>query len=133
MWFKDIENRLYSRIKAILTAKYGDKYKSLNVTTNEAVYEPTALPTVHLHFNIEERGNDLDNTGINAVQMSIRVRVIVSSGQGLKVAEELSYAVMQILKEARFNVTMPGLDTDEGDTKALVSTYRRLIGANDTI
>lgn len=133
MWFKDIENRLSSRLRAVLTAKYGTTYKDLNVTTKEAVYQPTKLPTVYLHYNVEERGQDLENTGINAVQMTIQVKVYVSASQNIKVAEELSYAVMEILKEAHFNVTMPGLDTSEGDTLVLISQYRRLIGANDEI
>lgn len=133
MWFKDIENRLLSRVKAVLRAKYDATYKDLAVTTKRAIYEPTALPTVYFHFNVEERGNDLENTGINAVQMTIQVKVYVSASQGIGVAEELSYQVMQTLKEASFNVTMPGLETSEGDTIVLISNYRRVIGANDII
>lgn len=133
MWFNDIENRLFSRVKAVLKAKYGTTYKDLNVTTNEAVYEATQLPTVYLHFNVDERGNDLENTTINAVSMYIRVKVIVSDEQGLGAARDLSYCVMQALKEARFNVNMPGLETTEGDTKVMISTYRRTIGSSDII
>ena len=133
MWFKEVEKRLFSRVKAVVSAKYKTKYQNLNFTMDKSVYEPTALPTVCMWFYIAERGNDLENTGINAVDMTIQVKVFVSSGQNIGVAEDITYAVMQVLKEARFNVTMPELETSEGDSMVLISRYRRIIGANDII
>lgn len=128
----DIENIVFSRVKNQFSSTLKAKYKDLNFTTSNRQPSTPKFPTVYIHMMLSpEQGQTLENQTVNAVLSTFRIEIYANDKQAT--AKEVSDEVLRIMKLMRFNVAgMPYFD-NESDTYRVVSTYRRMIGANDVL
>lgn len=130
-WAYDTETKVFSKLKAKVSAKLKTKYPRLNITMDGKIHEDADFPTVFFQvISFGERGQDLESQTINAVQMSVQIDVTVTEAQGMATAREVSQVVADAMKSMYFNVTMPTLDFT-ADMPRTVSRYDRVIGSGD--
>lgn len=133
-WVLDRQTTIYSKAKAMLNAELKSKYPDLFITDNGEVVSNAKFPSIYINFlQPTERGRDLEGDVINAIYLTVEVQVSVTSAQGLKVAREVSYAVVDVFKSMRFDATMPDFENDGDGTKRMIARYARIIGYNDSI
>lgn len=132
-WVFDIQTTIYSRINAICTAKLKSKYPDITVTMDSHKTTSAKYPSVYVHFlQPAEVGKDLDGQSVNAIYLTCQIEVVVTQSQGMTVAKEVSGLILDIMKEMRFNATMPEFqDTDSA--YRTVSRYARTIGNKETL
>lgn len=135
LWALDRETTIYSYVEGFVLSKLKSKYPELKVTQDDNDNEEATFPTVYIHFlQSDERGEDLEGTGINAVYMTAQVEIYVTKTQNLKTLKEVSSVVIDAFKSKRFKATMPEIQTNtaSGSVRA-ISRFSRLVGYNDTI
>jgi hypothetical protein len=134
-WVADRQTTIYSRVSAILDAKLGDKYDELNVTMDNALSQDAMFPTVYITFvAANERGQTLDGTTINAVNMTVEVHIKTSNAQGMIVNSEVAWEVVEAFKTMGFTAIMPNIPISNIDgVYESVSRFSRLIGQGDVI
>ena len=135
VWVYDLETSIYSRVKAVVTNKLKSKYPNLQITQDNASTTEAKFPTVYIHaLQPYERGNDLENSEINAVSFTFEVEITVSKTQNLPAAREVSAVVVDAFKQLRFSANMPVFIDDKSvDTKRTISRFTRIIAYNDVI
>ena len=132
-WVFDIQDTIYSRVDAVVTAKLGSKYKDLNVTTDSHKVTNAKFPNVYLHFLAPtEVGQDLNGQDVNAIYLTVDITVTVTSAQKMEVAREVTQVVVDCMKEMRFTAYLSEFrDTDtEYNT---VQRFARNIGNGETL
>lgn len=134
-WVYDRQTTIYSRVRAILLSRLKSKYNDLYVTEDNATPTKPKFPTIYISFiGSAERGQTIENTSINAVEMTAEVYVKVTSAQGITVNQEVAWEVVDAFKTLGFNVTLPNVPTSNYDgVYESVSRFTRLIGDGDTI
>ena len=134
-WVYDRQTTVYSRVKAMLTAKLKSKYPNLNVTQDNATPTNSQFPTIYIAFiGANERGETLDGTTINAVNMTVEVHIKTTKTQGVVSNNEIAWDVVDIFKTMGFTATMPNIPTsDVNGVYESVSRYSRIIGQGDVI
>ena len=134
-WVADRQTTIYSRVSALLQSKLKKKYSSLNITQDNATPTETQLPTVYIAFMATgERGQTIDGTTINAVNMVAEVHVKTSNAQGALVNSDVAWEVVEAFKSLRFTATMPPMATSNFDgVYESVSRFQRVIGQGDVI
>lgn len=134
-WVLDRQTTIYSRVFGILKSRLGDKYKDLYITQDNATPTNPKFPTVYISFiGAPERGQTLENTSVNAVEMTAEVHVKVTKAQGPLVNQEVAWAVVDAFKTFGFNVTLPNMAISDFDgIYESVSRYTRIIGNGDVI
>lgn len=134
-WVTDRQTTIYSRADAILQSKLVEKYPALNVTMDNAPPQLVQFPTVYITFiGASERGQTLEGTTINAVNMVVEVHVKTSKTQGLIVNNEVADEVVSAFKTMGFTATMPNIPTSNIDgVYESVSRFSRIIGQGDVI
>ena len=132
-WVSDVQDKIYSRLDAICTAKLVSKYSGINVTMDSHVPTQPKFPSVYLRFlGPVEVGKDLIGQDVNAIYLTAEVTVTVTSAQGMPVANEVSQVVVDCMKEMRFSATLPEfVDTDT--EYRTVSRFARYIGNEETL
>ena len=134
IWISDVQTTIYSRVKAILTAKLRSKYPDLFITDNDEVPTDPKFPSVYIHFlQPAERGQDIEGKGVNAIYLTAEVSVTATKAQGMSVTREVAYETMDAFKSMSFTATMPSFENDGSGTKRMIARYSRVIGYNDTI
>jgi len=135
MWVYDRQTTVYSRVKAMTTAKLKSKYPNLYVTQDNATPTNSQFPTIYVSFiGANERGQTLDGTTINAVNMTVEVHILTTKTQGVVANNEVAWALVEIFKTMGFTATMPNIPTsDVNGIYESVSRYSRIIGQGDTI
>jgi len=132
-WVFDIQDKIFSRLDAICTAKLSSKYPNINVTTDDHKVTNPKFPNVYLHFlSPVEVGKDLDGQDVNAVYLTAQVEITVTSAQEMSVANEVSQVVMDCMKEMRFSATLPEFVNTDTEYRT-VSRFARTIGNADTL
>lgn len=128
----DIENIVFTRIKAKMPQKIKDKYPKLNFTSSDSVSKRPQFPTVYVHMlESPEQGMTLDNSNINAVLASFQIEISDNLSQAR--AKEVADEVVKIMKSMNFTVVvMPFFDNKDGTFRNL-SRYRRMIGDGDIL
>lgn len=134
-WVTDRQTKIYSKVKAILLSTLSDKYENLNVTMDNALPKNAKFPTVYITFiGGTERGQTLDGTTINAVDMTAEVHIKTTHEQGMIVNQEIAWDVVEAFKQLRFTATMPNIPTSDFDgVYESVSRFSRLIAQGDVI
>lgn len=132
-WVFDIQDKIYSRLDAICTAKLLSKYPDITVTMDSHVPTSPKFPNVYLHFLAPiEVGKDLDGQDVNAVYLTAQIEVTVTSAQEMSVANEVSQVVVNCMKEMRFSATLPEFINTDSEYRT-VSRFARTIGNADTL
>lgn len=134
-WVTDRQTTIYSRVDAILLSKLGDRYPNLNVTMDNAPSQEAQFPTVYITFLGEsERGQTLDGTSINAVNMTVEAHIKTTHEQGVLENKEIAWDVVEAFKSMGFTATMPNIPTSNIDgVYESVSRFSRVIGQGDVI
>lgn len=133
-WVLDTQISIYSKAKAILTSKLKSKYSDLFITDNNEVPSTPKFPSIYIEFlEPAERGKDLEGKSINAIYLTIQVKVTTTKEQGMEVAREVSYTVLNVFKNMNFEATMPFFDNSGDGTKTMIARYSRVIGYNDKV
>lgn len=135
MWVQDVQTTVFSRAKAMLTAKLKKDYPKLTVTQDNKTPTQAQFPCVYIEFiGASERGATLDGTSINAISLTAEVHIKVTSAQGMLAAQDVSFAVLEVFKSMRFQATLPNIPTSNAEGVYEVSTrYSRVIGQGDVI
>lgn len=77
MWVQDVQTTVFSRAKAMLTAKLKKDYPKLTVTQDNKTPTQAQFPCVYIEFiGASERGATLDGTSINAISLTAEVHKI---------------------------------------------------------
>ena len=134
-WVFDTQTTIFSKVRAILLSRLGEKYKDLYVTEDNATPTKPKFPTVYISFvGAPERGQTLVNDQVNAVEMTVEVHVKVTTSQGITVNQEVSWEVVDAFKKLGFNVTLPNMAISNIDgVYESVSRYTRIIGNGDVL
>ena len=132
-WIFDIQDKIYSRLDAEVTAELSSKYADITVTMDSHLHKNPKFPNVFLHFLAPvELGNDLDGQDINAIYLTAEIIITVTNAQTMLVANEVSQVVTSVMKNMRFVATLPEfVDTDS--EYRTVSRFARTIGNEDTL
>jgi len=135
MWVYDRQTTVYSRVKAMTTAKLKSKYPNTYVTQDNATPTNSQFPTIYVAFiGSNERGQTIDGTTINAVNMTVEVHIKTTKTQGVAANNEIAWTLVEIFKTMGFTATMPNIPTsDVNGVYESVSRYSRVIGQGDVI
>lgn len=132
MWISDIESIVLARVKSNVMEKLKTKYPNLFFTTSDRNQSDPKFPTVLLReLNSAERGNDLENTHVNAYQCMIQVDVIDNLSQSR--AKEVMRYILDEMKKMSFSIIQASTPDNNSDTYRVVSRFRREIGWNDIL
>jgi hypothetical protein len=139
-WVYDRQVAIFSRVGAMLKAKFANQYKdskgktTFNVTRNNASNTNATFPTVYMNFiGATERGQTLEGTDINAVNMTVEVHVLTTSTQFVD-NEKIAWGVTDAFKTLGFTVTMPSQPIGNANgVYESVSRYSRVIGMDDVL
>ena len=133
-WVADRETTIYSKVKAKLTSKFIKTYPDINITQDGKKIVDPKFPNIFISFlQPVEQGKDLEGKTINAVLLTMQIDVSVSRAMGMTVANEVSWAIVDILKDMGFEASMPYFSSDMEEVYRSIARYSRVIGYNDTI
>lgn len=129
-WAIDIENTIFSIIKAKTEKDLKTIYPSILFTMDNSTQTQTTFPTIYFHFlQSQERGLDLAGETINGLFVSVDISVIVNSKIGMQGAKTIQKALLKAFKELRFECKLPSFDNDSStDIKISTARYSRVIG-----
>ena len=132
-WVFDIQDKIYSRLRAVCISKLSGSYKDITVTMDDHVPTKPKFPNVYLHFlPAVEVGQDLDGADVNAIYLTAQIEVTVTSAQEMSVANEVSQVVMDCMKDMRFTATLPEFVNTSSEYRT-VSRFARTIGNADKL
>lgn len=127
----DIENRVYTRVKKLVTDKLKTKYPKITFTDSDKIPAKVNYPYIVIHeMESQEVGQDLDNTTINAILSNFEITCYSDTSQDTN--KEVMAEVVKSMKTMRFNVVgMPF--NDNSDNYRRVARFRRIIGNGDIL
>lgn len=134
-WVVDRQTTIYSRAKGILSSKLSDKYDAFLITEDNTAPRSAVFPTIYITFvGMNERGQTLKGTTINAVDMTVEVHVKTSKAQGMLENNDIAWDVVEAFKSMGFTATMPNIPTSNLDgVYESVSRFSRLVAQGDVI
>jgi len=133
-WVLDREQTIYSKTKALVLSRLRKKYPDITVTQDSRVLTDPKFPNVFIKFlQPIEQGQDLVGDAINAVLLTVQIEVTVTQEQGMMVANEVSWVLLDVYKSMGFGASMPYFDTSTTKTYRTISRFTRIIGYNDII
>lgn len=130
-WVFNIESNIFTIISTVAKRKLGTKYPNINFTTTDLPSSTTTkFPCVYLHeLQGAERGNDLENISINAVDYYMQVEVITNkSPQEVK---DVMSVLTDIFKQLHFNINPMPYFQNETTTYRSIMRVSRLICDGD--
>lgn len=130
-WYSKIESQVISQVEYMLKGRVDAPYPNLNITSKNQETKPASLPTMYIHeLEPIERGQDLDNSSINAVLHTMEIQVWTNVSQSE--CKSILTAAITELKRMRYSIIMlPTVKTYDGLSWGVMRA-RRIIGANDT-
>jgi len=130
-WFHEVESKYRSYFMTRLQKALPDY--TFNFPMEEMNNTPTEFPTVFFHeISQIETGNDLDNSGINAVMETIEVQVITNDS--LSENKDITATATLLMKQMRFNaVALPTYLKEGENIRRSISRFRRVIGCDDEV
>ena len=132
MWISNIESMILTRVKVGVEEKIKTKYPNILFTASDRYQGDARFPTVVIRdLGSSERGNDLENTHINAYQCTIQVDVIDNESQNR--AKEVSRYVVDEMKKMSFSMVSAPAPDNKSDTYRVVARFRREIGWDDIL
>lgn len=132
-WVEDIDSTIFTLIKINMPEKIKSKYPSIKYTKEDSSSIEAKFPTVKIAVvGMTERGNDLENTSINAIDITFQIDVL--SNKNRVETKEIIFAIVDILKMFHFNIrpSMP-IPSKEGDIYRYTMRAQRIIGAGDIL
>lgn len=134
-WVAERQTTIYSRVRGILLSKLKSKYPKMLVTQDNATPTETQLPTIYIYFiGANERGQTLEGTSINAIDLTAEVHVKTSNAQGAVDNNDVAWQVVDAFKSLGFTAVTPPMATSNFDgIYESVSRFSRIIGQGDTI
>ena len=134
-WVVEAQITVYSRAKGILLSELSDKYEDILITEEDSSLTDARFPTVYISFvGAYERGQTIDGTTINAIELTAEVHTLVTNEQGISVNREVAWAVVEAFKSMGFTATMPNTAVSNIDgVYESVSRFSRVIGQGDVI
>lgn len=130
-WFTEIESKYRSYFSTRLKKALPDY--NFNFPVEESNSTPTKFPTVFFREIAQvETGNDLSNSGVNAVMETIEVQVITNDS--LSENKDITATTALIMKQFRFNaIALPTYLKEGENIRRSISRYRRIIGCDDEV
>lgn len=131
-WVADLDSTIFTFLKVkfptILKAKYPNiKFSNEDILRTEAKFPYVKIKIV----SMDERGRDLQNNGINAVNVVLQVDVISNNRQ--RDANEIIYAILDTVKSMRFNIDSLPTEIQEGDIYRSTMRASRVLGSGDIL
>lgn len=135
MWVTDRENEIYTYLKYRALVALQTKYPNLFFTQDDSVNESPKFPCVYVHFlSPIEMGQELDNSSVNAIELTVQIDVTVAEHMGMAAATEVSDNVVENLKRLRFSILgFPEFSNLDTTTKRKVIRAERTIGVDDIL
>ena len=131
-WTADLEATILSVVKSKTYSTLVAKYPNVKYTSEETTTGTTNFPCIYIHvISMSEEGQDLVGETINAVLASVQVDVTANTKKSD--TKTVIYAIVDALKELRFDITSLPLFTKEDDVHRAVVRARRVIGSGDTL
>lgn len=131
-WSQDVDSMVFSLIKARFSTKLKTKYPNIRFTNQDSSGSSAKFPTVKIKLTtMNERGQDLENTSINAVDAIFQVDVMTNISQSE--ANEVMTELLSLFKALRFNISTIPILSKEGDIYRSTMRCRRIIGSNDLL
>lgn len=130
LWFTQLESKVFSQIEYMLKSRADAPFPDLKCTTVSQTAMPAHFPTMYIHeLEPVERGQDLNNTTVNAVLHTVEIQVWTNKGQS-NCKGILAKAIHE-LKRLRYNIIMfPKVSTNNGISWGAIRA-RRMVGAGD--
>ena len=129
-WFFDIENVVFTNIKVNATKKLKDKFPKINFTASNRTQGSPIYPTVYIHENAgAEKGNDLENKTINAVESNIQIEVITDTSKDD--AKKIASVCSGIIKNMSFDITSLPVFEEGSSYYRLIMRCSRIFGNAD--
>lgn len=128
-WAMDLDNIIYSIIRAKTQNTLKSKYPDVKFTSEDLSDTPAKFPTIKIKaVSIVERGQDLINQDINAVDLTIQIDVFAKSSTD---ANDVMSFILKEFKNLRFNVTSLPIATKEIDVYRSIMRVGRIVGSGD--
>lgn len=133
-WAIDIENVIFSMVKAKTVKQLSVNYPDIEYTMDDSLRTNPTFPTVYFHFLPSvERGADLQGQSINGIKITVDVKVICSNKQGIQATKNIQKEILMAFKEMRFECKLPQIEEDSKDVKISTARYSRTIGQGTTL
>ena len=133
-WVSRVPSIVFSRIKNEFSKEIKEKYSMTdkNFSTVGSSDTPAVFPFVYVKLlPAVEMGMDLDGKSINAGLFTFQIDVTDNKSQSR--AKSVSFEILRIMKNMRFEVTaMPDFE-DTKDTHRSTMRFRRVIGDGDVL
>lgn len=125
-WYEDTASRIFT----YHVTKLRKDFPGIVVNRDVKPFKPSEFPAVFYNVvSIAERGEDLNNQTINAVEMTLEVTVYTNTN--LPQNKEISGRIVSLFKDLGFKVPMMPAYENSGNIYVSISRYRRVIGAGD--
>lgn len=130
LWFTELENKFYTRIKYQLKDRSEAPFPKLNCTTVNQVSTPSKFPTLYLHeLKPVEMGSDLYGKQIAALLYTLEIQVYSNVSE--TDAKEIMAQVIAEMKKMSFEVReFPDVSTNNKISTA-IARFRRIIAYAD--
>lgn len=130
-WFTQIESKYRSYFKTRLSKALSDY--TFDFPNEEINTDPARFPSVFFHEVAQsETGNDLDNSGVNAVMETIEIQVLTNDT--LAENKDITATAALLMKQFRFNMISSPTYLKEGENiRRSITRFRRIIGADDEV
>ena len=134
-WIFALLPKVFTKVKTEFSQTIKDKYSmtAKNFSTEDAMNVKPVFPFVWIQqISCQEVGNDIDNTDINAVNVTFQIETYDSDSASK--AKECMTEAMRIMKSMRFNVLPDSLiSTKDDGLHRVVMRFSRIIAYNDII
>lgn len=134
-WTMLVPSIVFTQIKTKFSNEIKQKYNmtASNFSTEDSQNKKAVFPFVYVSMLAPaEMGNDIESETVNAGLFTFQIDVTDNQSQAR--AREVAGEILRVMKTMRFNaVAMPYFDNSTVGTYRIVSRYRRIIGAGDTI
>jgi len=129
-WYENIESTLFTQIAYMLKNADNAPFPNLHCRATNEIVTPAQFPTLYLHEEQEETGQDLENQTVNAVNSTVYIRVWTNTTE--YDCKEVLRAATKELKRFRYNVK--NLPTAQLNNKIAFGEIMafRVIGNGDT-
>lgn len=132
LWVADIENMVFSLIKAKTYSKLKIKYPNIRYTTVATSRENAKFPSIYFRqLDSPETGQTMEGADINGV--SVAFQVDVTSNVSKSNVKEIIYVLAEELKKMKFDINVFPIFSVEDDVHRGTMRVRRIIANKDIL
>ena len=128
-WFSKIEGMVVTQLSYMLKERDNAPYPDMKITSVNQSPTPATFPTMYVHEEQMERGQDLYNASVNAVISTVDLNIWTNRGQS--VCKEMVAAAIVEMKRLGYDIVSDQGIVTGGDVSHGILRTRRIIGAND--